>query len=480
MNNTIWMEEKKSDATELYGDITRDIVVVGGGIAGYLAAFQLAESGQSVTLVEAETLFLGVTHHTTAHIEALQSIKYSNLMKSSPTFAELFFNSQQEAIGDYEALVNKYNIDCEFKRVDSCIYAADKANELKEEYLALKSIGADVQYLVDTDILGEKVSAAVNLPNQASFNPIDFLKGLPVNFEIIENTRIIDISFSKKVLYSKFGKIRANKIIIATNFPIINFPGLYFLKMYKSHSYAVAIDNAKDIGGMYQSDKDNGLTFRNYKDCLIVGGFDHRSGRMDEVENFTQLYNDGKRLTNNGQCVYTWSANDCITFDSLPFAGYYTKKPKDIYIISGFNKWGMANALVCAKAISDMINGNKNKYFSMLSPQRKMTGYFAFFKNMLCTVKSLMIKPILPPLRCSSNLSNGEAAIALHNGCKKAVYRDESGNLHICQALCSHLGCQLEFNPDAKSWDCPCHGSRFDINGNIICAPTVKNLKLQK
>lgn len=475
--DSIWTKVNKQKNTELNENIKRDIVVVGGGIAGYLTAYRLAESGKNVTLIEAETLFSGVTKNTTAHLEALQGYTCGNLAKKSLDKARLFFLSQIEAIDEYEKLIEKYKIDCEFKRVDSYIYAEENDNELREEFNILKSIGADAEYLDAPELLGKKMNAAVKLSNQAIFEPVKFLSALPVNFEIYENTRIKDVDFDNRILYTEKAEIRAEKIVIATNFPIINFPGWYFLRMYKSHSYAVAIDKASDIGGIYQSDSENGITFRNYGDKLIVGGLDHRSGRPNISGKYERLFEEGKTLTSNGECTHKWTANDCITFDYLPYIGYYSKNSKDIYVITGFNKWGIANAMAASMLTADMINGIDNKYEKLYSPQRKISGLFSYFINMLCTVKNLVIKPILPPVKCYKNLKNGEGSIVFYKWKKKAVYKDEQGALHICQPLCAHLKCQLEFNPDAKTWDCPCHGSVYDVDGNIITAPTVKNLE---
>lgn len=476
--NAIWEDINiREQHGKLEEDIERDIVVVGGGIAGFLAAYRLAESGKKVTLVEAEKLFGGVTCNTTAHIDCINGFIYSDLVNANRKKAQDFFNFQLEAIDEYERLVKQYDIKCDFKRVDSYFYSITMDSKLKDEYIALKSIGADVEYLESADMLNINAKGAIKLSNQAMFDPIKFLNGLPVKFEIYENTRVINVSFLKKILFTDKAKIYANKIIISTNFPIINLPGFYFIRMYKSQSYAVAINRANDIGGIYSNEDESGITFRNYKDNLIVGGYDHRTGRTDKTDIYDRLYENGVELTNNGECTHKWTSNDCITFDDLPYVGYYCFISKDIYIISGFNKLGMAKALSSAQLITDMINGVENKYAKLCSPTRKGQLNLEFLKNLICVVKNLVIKPLLPPLRCYKSLNNDEGAIVFYKGKKKAVYKDNEGLLHICQPLCKHLHCQLVFNPEVKTWDCPCHGSRFDIDGNIITAPTVKKLK---
>ncbi|HKL94311.1 MAG TPA: FAD-dependent oxidoreductase [Clostridia bacterium] len=474
---SIWVKLEESKSEGLSRDIERDIVVVGGGIAGYLTAYRLAESGQNVTLIEAKTLFSGVTHSTTAHIETLLGYTFTSIKKRSEKAAELYFRSQMEAIDEYENLVRKYKIDCDFKRLDGYIYTSNENEKLKEEYNTLKDFGADVEYIETQSMLGFNTTAALKLSNQAIFEPIKFLQGLPCNFEVFENTKVIDVDFNDHILYTKNGTITAQKIIIATNFPLMNFQGWYFLRMYKSHSYAVAIDKAKDINGVYQSDAENGITFRNQNNYLIVGGLDHRSGRIDKTDKFERLFELGKHLTDGGECVRTWAANDCITFDELPYIGYYSKKSNDIFVITGFNKLGMTKAMAASLLITDMINGVDNEYEHLYSPQRPTAGFFAFIKNLGCTVKNLVIMPLLPVFRTYKSLQKGEGDIVYYKCRKRAVYRDENGELHTCKPRCAHLGCQLKFNNETKTWDCPCHGSCFDVDGNIITAPTVKNLE---
>lgn len=469
---SIWSKVKIKGEGSLSGD--KDIVVVGGGIAGVLTAFRLSESGKKVTLIEADKVLSGVTSKTTAHIDCMESFIYSEMAKKSFEKTKDFYYFQQEAIEEYENFIKKYKIDCDFVKVDSYFYTQHMTDELIDEFNTLKDIGADVEFIEKPELPVGEATSAFKLKNQAIFDPIKFLNGLPVNFEIIENTRIVDIDFKKKILFTKTERIKANKIIVATNFPIINFHGWYFLRMYKSQSYAVAIDKAQDIKGTYLNSDESGLTFRNHIGSVIVGGYDHRSGRPYKAENFERLYEKGEHLSKGGTRTHEWSANDCITFDYLPYVGYYSKCSKDIYVITGFSKLGMAKAMASSKLICDMVNDIPNKYKTLCDPLRKGQCNCDFFKNLLCTVKNLLIMPFIPPFKCARSLKLGEGKIVFYRGVKSAVYRDEEGQLHALSPYCAHLGCQLKFNPDAKTWDCPCHGSRFDIHGNIITAPTTK------
>lgn len=511
--STIWTSDKKALYPALDKDLSKEVVVVGGGIAGYLTAFRLSEQGKDVAVLEARELFSGTTNKTTAHIDALQTLLYSTLSKKSLNKARLYFDSQASAVDEYEKLINKYNIDCEFVRHKSYIIANSCDKKFLKEAKALKKMGVDVtlersasfdglepnKESLDNDaqpkypLLSEK-KAIIFVPSMAAFDPILFLKGLPVNFEIYENTRVTDVDFSKKQLKANGYTITADKIVIATNFPIINFPGWYFVRMYRSTSYAIAAKCKHSLEGIYQSVSESGVTFRSYKDYLIVGGLDHKTGRQDDEKKFQKLYQKAQEIMPCDQMTHYWSANDCITFDNVPFVGHYSKKSKDIYVITGFNKYGMANAmtasmLVCNYIAKNSVQSNQKilekttclfesveKYKKLFTPQR-YTSIFGFLRNFLSVAKNLLIMPLTLPLKSWKSIKKGEGAIAMYKGRKKAVYIDEQGNPHICGPLCAHLKCQLKFNKIEKTWDCPCHGSRFDIDGNLLVGPSVKNLK---
>ncbi|MDD2445624.1 MAG: FAD-dependent oxidoreductase [Clostridia bacterium] len=474
---SVWAETKqKKFGKSLTSNIQRDIVIVGGGIAGVLAAYFLTESGKKVTLIEAGQIFGGVTHNTTAHITAQQGYIYSELAKNrSIEFASLYYKSQMQAIEKFENLVKKLKIDCDFERVDDYLFTIEQPKKLKKLYDVLTKVGANVKYSENKEILGFPVKAVIQMRNQAMFHPIKFLNGLNLDFEIFENTRILEVDLNKKILYTANHNIIADKIIIATNYPIINLKGTYFLKLYKSQSYSVITNPIKNIKGMYQGDLENGITLRNSNNQIIIGGLDHRTGRNDSEYKFEQLEDIAKKYFEKAKILNRWSANDTVTFDGLAITGLFSKKYKDIYIITGFNKWGMANSMASAQLITDIITEKKNIFEEIFSPQRFMFSLSSFFISLGVSIKNL-IKPLLIPLNTHKKLKADTGGIVWYNFRKRAVYKDAQNKLHICSPFCKHMGCQLTFNANTKTWDCPCHGSRFDIDGQIITAPTVKPL----
>lgn len=472
---SIWNYNRTAQGKPLQGEHTFDTVVVGGGIAGVLTAYQLAETGNKVTLLEAESLYAGTTHNTTAHMDGMHGYLYADLIKQSAKKAALYFQSQTEAIDEYERLIKKHNISCHFTRSDSVLFTKKNLDKLREEYEALKAIGADAEFLGAAKILNIEVLGAIKLSAQARFHPLEFLDGLPKNFEIIENTRVLKVDIKNKTLYTKDAAIHADKIIIATGFPIIDVPGFYFLRMYKSHSYTIAVDSAEKLEAMYQGDLGNSLTYRQYENSIIIGGLDHRSGRVDEDNKYDRLEEKSADSFPDAVTTHFWSANDCMTFDGVPLVGPYCKSADGVYVITGFNKWGMTNAMAGACVLRDIINGKKNKYQQLFSPFRRRATA-PFLNNALSTVNNLVIKPISVPTHTAAELLPDSGDIVLVGGKKKAVYKDTDGELHICDALCKHLKCQLQFNPNTKTWDCPCHGSRFDIDGKLIVGPATEDL----
>lgn len=471
---SIWMDQSpKSFGNKLDKDIKRDIVIVGGGLAGVLTAYKLSKLGRKVTLVEANTLFSGVTQYTTAHITANQGYVYTDLPYKT---AELYFKSQSQAIKEYENIINQNNIECDFVKTNDYLFTIKQGKKLTKLYRRLIKFGAKVKYTQNSELIGIKTKGYTAMANQAMFNPIKFLNGLDLSgVEIFENTRVVEIDTNKKILFTKQNNITADKIIIATNYPIVNIRGLYFIKLYKSQSYAVAVKNPKKINGLYQSDIENGLTFRNYKDSVIIGGYDHRSGRIDSNDKLEKLRKDAKTYFNNDAISHYWSANDCITYDGVPLVGSINKKHHDVYVITGFNKWGITNSMISSTIITDKIEEKENEFSEIFSPSRVNFSLGAFLVNLWVTVISLMFKPLMPVFKSSKKLKNGEGDIISCEG-KKAVYKDDEGKLHINSPLCKHLGCALSFNPNTNTWDCPCHGSRYDIDGNIITAPAVFEL----
>lgn len=471
---TNYLPTKKYD--KITENLTRDIVVVGGGIAGICAAYCLAESGKKVTLIERNTILSGVTVNTTAHLTYIHGYNVADIYDKSTENAAKFVESQKFALDKIEQIISKESIDCDFKKVDGYIYTFNNKDKLKHLYDVYKNLGVEAEWIENHNILGFGTAAAIKLTNQGIFNPVKFASAIIKDIEIYENSIVTEIDTKKKIIYANGYVIQAKSIIVATNFPIVVVPGYYFLKEYKSTSYAVITPSSHDIDTIYQGDEDNGITFRGSADGVIIGGLDHRTGRLDSVNKFNRLQEISNKYF-NAQITNKWLANDCITNDGIPLVGKLSKSRQNIYVITGFNKWGMLNSMVSGQIIADAVNNVSNPYAKLFCPSRKKVSLFHCITNIFVTIANLLIKPLNLFVPSYKKLPQNTGKIVWYKGKIKAVYKDSKGQLHICQSKCSHLKCKLAFNSQALSWDCPCHGSRFTIDGDVITAPAVESIK---
>lgn len=475
---SVW-EKEQSEYPELKGDIERDIVVIGGGIAGFLTAFHLAEKGKEVALIEADKLFSGTTGKTTAKISCNQGNVYSELYKHyGKKAASLYYRSQREGMQGYVSLVQKYGIECDFHETDGYIFSRGESRRLKETCRVMREIGAECEEVEGIDCF--KAVYALKEGKQYLFDPIKFLTSLPVNFEVYEHTRAVNIDAEDKVIQTNEGRIWAEKIIVATHFPIVISHGKYFMKLRQSTSYTIAV-SGQYAQEMYLDEEEDGLSLRPYANGTLLGGGDHRTGRSKRRGHFERLEKSARELFGGDNVTHRWCAEDVMTFDGMPMVGKYAKNLDDVYVVTGFNKWGMANAMICAQILTDMILGEKNAYAEIFSPQRKMKGVFgSFMSNALENAKGIFLGYCRIPLKTASDVPKGSGMVVWHNGKRRAVYRGKDNKLYVIGNKCPHMHCELKWNGDTDTWDCPCHGSRFDIHGNILSEPSTKSCKCNK
>ncbi len=474
---SVWKKKTKK-YPRLEENIERDTVIAGGGIAGYLTAFRLAEAGVAVTLVEADRLFSGTTGRTTAKISSHQGNVYTELFdRYGEHAARQYYRSQFDGIRGFEELVQRYQINCDWRECDGYIFTHDKRCKTERLFQVLSKIGAECEFAQENLAVGRY---AVKMGGQYLFDPLKFLSALPVNFEIYESTRVVDIDADRKILHTEGGDIRAKKIIVATHYPIINSHGGYFMKLRQSMSYTLAVKE-KYTADMYLDEREDGLSVRPYAQGTLLGGGDHRTGRFEGEKHFDLLEKHAQSAFGEGTVTHEWCAEDVMTFDGMPMAGKYAKNLDDVYVVTGFNKWGMTNAMVCSELLKDMLLGNDNPYAELFSPQRHIKKSFgAFISNALTNVSGIFLGYFRLPAKTAADIPAGRGMIVFHNGKRRAVYRDFSGNLHVIGRMCPHMHCELKWNGDTNTWDCPCHGSRFDVDGNVISEPATKKCKYEK
>ena len=476
-NNAVW-GSSNGRYPEFKGNCNREIVVVGGGIAGVLTAFKLAESGKQVTLLEADRLFCGTSGRTTAKITYNQGNVYAEIYASyGKQTARLYLNSQTDGINGFLQLIERYSIDCDLTETESYIFSRDTGERLKRTCNIMRELGADCTF-VSEGLQPVKATCAIKAEKQYVFDPVKFLNGLPKKFEIFEHTRVEDVDAINRIITCSGGVIKADIIIIATHFPIINSRGVFPFKLRQSMSYTLATDE-KITDKAFLDEKDDGISLRPFSGGTLIGGCDHRTGRIYDSCHFSKLKRLAQEEFNVKGFTHEWAAQDVMTFDKMPMAGLYSKNTGGVFVITGFNKWGMTNSMVCSDLICDLVTGKTNPYAEIFSPQRRIPGSFGnFMSNAMTNVKEIFLGYFR--ITFKKCVPKGSGRIVRYHGKKRAVYRDENGKLYIIGTMCPHLHGELKWNGDTHTWDCPCHGSRFDIFGNVISEPSTKCCKFEE
>ncbi|MGN1080792.1 MAG: NAD(P)/FAD-dependent oxidoreductase, partial [Acutalibacteraceae bacterium] len=351
-----------SDTSDLSGagrkklGLKTDVLVIGGGLAGILCAYKLQSAGVSYILCEADTVCSKNTANTTAKITSQHGLIYSGLVKKyGVEKAKMYIDANENAVKEFRKICE--NTDCDFEDKNSYVYSKDNLKKLENELSALEKIGYNAGY-VKTVPLPFETAGAVCFYNQAQFNPLKFVRNIAKDLNICEHTRVLEIKGN--VAVTNKGVINAERIIVATHFPFMNLHGMYFIKQYQHRSYVIAYENAADVSGMYVDEKQNGKSFRNYKNLLLIGGGDHRTGKKggcwEEISDFAKIHYPAAKEK------YRWAAQDCMTLDSVPYIGRYSANTPNIYVATGFNKWGMTSSMVAADILTDFVTEKENPY----------------------------------------------------------------------------------------------------------------------
>lgn len=430
MHQSVWSDTAKIPSfPKLAEDKKTDVLIIGGGLCGILCAYFLQKAGINYLLAEGNQIASGITKNTTAKITSQHGLIYADLVKNAgKEKAKMYLNANEIAVKTYETLCR--NIKCDFESKNAYTYSLSDRAIIEAEVKAVESLGLAATFH-QTSPLPFPIKGAVCFPNQAQFHPLKFIAELAKGLNIYENTFVLKIEGLSAI--TKNHKIHAKKIIVATHFPFINKHGSYFLKLYQHRSYVTAFENAEKMDGMYVDEAEGGLSFRTHGNLLLLGGSGHRTGKKSDAWQALERFAEKNYL--QAKPKYEWATQDCMSLDGVPYIGQYGKNTENLYVATGFNKWGMTSSMVAAKILCDMVQGKKNEYAPVFSPQRSI------------------LKPQL-----------------FINGAESAA------NLLIPKKpRCPHLGCKLSWNRAEKTWDCPCHGSRFEENGTLVDNPAMKN-----
>ena len=446
---SLWSQKTPlSSREELKGDISAKNVVIGAGMAGILIAYFLKKRGQEVIVLEAGELASGQTKNTTAKITSQHGLIYKEMIKNTGRLrAEGYARANEEAILAYEKIIEEEQIDCHFERIPSYLYSTREEGRelLKLEEMAALELGIKAHYIEGTEIqeLPFQVTGALCFEDQAQFYPLDFISKISEGIQIYEHTKVVSVK--KHEIYTEKGKVTAENIIFAAHYPFLIIPGFYFIRQHQSRSYVLALEGKRipeKLSGMYYGIDDDGLSFRGAGSTLLLGGGSHRTG--EERGGFCDLRNRAREYYPHATEIACWSAQDCMPHDRIPFIGQYSIWRPYWYIATGFQKWGMTSSMVAAMVISDAICKRDNTYRQVFTPQRLLIK--AGFKN-LCT-----------------DLIESVVGLA-------------KGWLGPKEKRCTHMGCGLIWNEEEKTWECPCHGSRYDAEGELLDNPARRDME---
>lgn len=424
--NSIWTETVKMPEFEpLEGEVHTDVLIIGGGITGLLCAHFLEKSGVEYLLVEGRTICSGVTKNTTAKITAQHGLIYGDLLKSAgPEKARMYLEANLEAVENYYELCR--NIDCDFEEQANYVYSTVDRHKLEQEADALEKIGYSPLFREKANLPIATVGA-VGFSHQAQFHPLKFLAGIAQGLKIHEHTFVTKLS--ENTALTENARITFQRVIFATHFPIDNKHGLYFLKMYQHRSYVIALENAAPVMEMYVDEDKKGVSFRNYGELLLMGGGSHRTGKRGG--NWQELREYAAKYYPQAKERYCWATQDCMPLDNVPYIGLYAKSMPQCFVATGYHKWGMSTAMTAAMLLTDRILGRDNPRSEVFCPSRSI-----WKPQLLINCVESAVNLLTPTTR-----------------------------------RCPHLGCALKWNEAEHSWDCPCHGSRFDEQGGLIDNP---------
>lgn len=522
---SIWQQSVQgTERPILPGNMETDIVIIGGGLTGILTAYYLQQSGRECVVLEADRIGSGQTAHTTAKVTSQHNLIYQKLCRMmGKEQAAQYADANEMAIRRYKGLVDKYKIDCDWRECDAYLYTVNdskNARGLRDEYQCAKELKLPVEMTTKTELPFE-VEQALCFHNQACFHPLKFLYVMAEKVTVYEQTKVLEVVPMQNsgrdketekaesnirtgnAVITNHGTVRAAHVVFACHYPFVNRPGYYFLRMHQERSYVLGLECPceKQMQHLYLGVDQDALSFRSAGDILLLGGGSHRTGENSSNQyEYLQKYAD--KYWPECKVTAKWSAQDCMTLDGIPYVGRFGSKTSTWYVATGYGKWGMTSSMAAALLITDLLNGRKNVYADVYSPRRKTIAASA--KTFVTEGKYAAVNILkekwgrTDTQKGKTGQSSAQNAGAKHKGTQKeavlfrdmvekmrpeeskvleykgektGVYKDKEGDAYIVSVKCPHLGCLLSWNADEKSWDCPCHGSRFSYTGELLDGP---------
>lgn len=491
-----WLDSLAAEQfPKLEHNLETDTVIVGGGIVGITAAYLLTKANIKTTLIDGDRLFNGTTGHTTAKITAQHGLIYDELIRNiGEEKAALYYKANEQILKFMKQLITDHQIDCDYQEEDAYLYTNEASYEekLRDEHKAYEKLGIPGE-LSNSMPLDIPIKSVLKMPNQAQFHPLKYLKALTEEavkngLQIYEQTTAVDIEETSDdhaiVVTRDEQRLSCRHVVIASHFPFWDKRGLLFARMYPKRSYVLAVKSSFSYpGGMYITAESPSRSIRQVEidgaEYLLVGGDSHKVGQGDAmIEHFEALQQFSKETLHSEEIKYRWSAQDPITLDKVPYIGPITGNHPNIHVATGFGKWGMTQGTIAAKHITDLILGNGSPYEELYDPTRfEADPSVKEFASVNADVAKHMIKGKLDMRKGEvSQLNQDEALITRVSGQRTGIYKDDQDQLHAVDTTCTHLGCEVNWNSGERSWDCPCHGSRFSYTGEVLEGPAKEPL----
>jgi len=472
-----------------------EVCIIGAGIFGLTCAYYLTKLGFKVIILEKDNIAEKTTGNTTAKITSQHGLFYNYLLNSyGKKFASDYLESNEKAIENIREIIDTEKIKCDFEMQNNYVYTTNPSElrAIKKEVEAVQSLGFPCEFVTKTGLPFE-ISGAICFKNQAQFHPIKYSHGLcksilSNNGKIYTNTTVTNVEKSinsNYIVSTENNTVKCKYVIVASHYPFINFPGFYFTKMYQSTSYIIAVDTKKTLfNGMYINFTNPIFSYRTAKyegkELLLIGGGDHKTGQPSSYEDtYGILEKEAKKYYPESEVLFRWNTRDCISLDKIPYIGQYSTFMPNVFVGTGFKKWGMTSSNVAANIIVDKICRKENIYAYVFDSSRlKPIKNLDEFKNMMLqSSKSLVFNKLKRPNMSFDEIQNNSGSIVEINNQKVGIYKSPEGKIFAVKPVCTHLGCLLSWNDVDKTWDCPCHGSRFNFDGKNLYDPAFKNLE---
>ncbi|MCA1011905.1 FAD-dependent oxidoreductase [Halobacillus halophilus] len=491
----LWRHQSIGSFPALTENTEADVTVIGSGITGIMTAYLLVKKGFRVVILEAGKIVEGTTGYTTAKISSQHGLIYDHLIQTfGKEKAKLYYDANQEALQLMDQIRQEHHIDCDFAYQDAYVYSTtvESKRNIEKEAKAYEQLGIDGELSQHTD-LPFPVTASIKMKDQAHFNPVKFL--LPLieylrenGTSIYEDTRAVDIKEGKRpeVITRNGQRVHSDHVVMASHFPFKDFKGLYFARLHVDRSYSLAVKMTGQLpDGMYLNAESPKRSLRHAIDSngdryLLIGGEGHPSGQSRNTEqHYKRLRDYAEQHFDVESVPYRWSSQDMTTLDMVPYIGPITEKHFNIHVATGFAKWGMTNGTAAAMVITDLISQDHSPYAELFNPSRfhAQEDVKSFTKENANVAKEFVKGKLSKGDRTIDDLIPDEGAIINIDGKKAGAYKTDDGTMKIVDTTCTHMGCDLEWNNGERSWDCPCHGSRFTPDGEVIEGPATEPLK---